>query len=184
MHGNELDHKILTLFSRESSKHQAFDLLYEHYARRLYAHIRRYVNHHHDADDILQNVMVKVWRGLHNFRGDAQLATWLYRIASNESISFINSRKKQAMQSLNEHEEATENQLAAAYNLDGEKLMAQLMEAIAQLPEKQRQVFEMRYFMELSYQQIADLLQTSVGALKASYHHAAKKIQEYFANHD
>ncbi len=132
---------------------------------------------HDDANDVMQNVFIKVWNGLSNFREDARLYTWLYRIATNESLSFIEQRKKKASLSLSDYEEGLSNTIKADKHFDAAKLEWKLQLAIQQLPEKQRLVFNMRYFDEMPYSEISQILDTSEGALKASYHHAAKKLK-------
>jgi RNA polymerase sigma-70 factor (ECF subfamily) len=144
---------------------------------RLYWHIRKFVFDHDDANDILQNTLIKAYRGLDGFKGDAKLYTWLYRIASNESITFVNKAKRRPGGNL----EAAER-LEADTFFDGDLAQVMLQKALARLPAKQRLVFNMKYYQDLSYQEISDILETSVGALKASFHHAVKKIEVYFKN--
>lgn len=157
---------------------QAFDTLLRMYSQPVYWHIRKMVLNHDDANDLVQNVFLKAWNNLHNFRGDARLSTWLFKIAINESINFIN--KEKARQGLTEADDDSflMAKLEADPYFDGEELHRQLLEAVARLPEKQRMVFNMRYFDDMKYEQISEVLGTSVGALKANYHHAAKKVTE------
>lgn len=169
------DEEILELFKAEKSQEQAFRLLVEKYSQRLYHQIRSLVTTHEDTDDVLQNVLVKVWRHLGNFREDAQLSTWLYRIAYNESITFLKQRRKHFSESL---EDRHDQPISGTFT-DGDDIQKQLQAAIEQLPEKQRLVFHMRYYDEMPYEEMSQVLGTSVGALKASYHHAAKKIEAY-----
>ncbi len=154
----------------------AFNVVLQTYSQPVYWQIRKMVVSHDDANDIVQNVFIKAWNNLHNFRGDAKLSTWLFKIAVNESINFINKEK----QRLQLGEEADDSFLLESVEadpyFDGDKLHLELQEAIAKLPEKQKLVFNMRYFDDMKYEEISDILGTSVGALKASYHHAVKKI--------
>ena len=143
----------------------------------LYWQIRKMVYSHDDANDLLQNVFLKAWNNIHNFRGDAKLSTWLFKIAVNESINFINREKnRQNISSDSEETTFLLDNLEADEYFDGDELHKELLEAVAKLPEKQRLVFNMKYFDEMKYEEISDILGTSVGALKASYHHAVKKI--------
>ena len=138
---------------------------------------------HEDANDVLQNVFIRVWKGLENFREDAQLYTWLYRIATNECLTFLEQQKRKAVLSLNEEEDGLSNKVKADQHFDANKLEWKLQLAIQQLPEKQRIVFTLRYYDEMPYEEMSKVLETSTGALKASYHHAAKKIEDYILNH-
>ena len=182
MSGEGVDHQIIELSKKVHTQDRAFQLMYKTYAQRLYWHIRRMVVGHEDTDDILQDVFVKAWKGLKNFRGDAQLYTWLYRIASNESMTFLSKNSKRQTFSL----ENTVNYQAgeAIDGPDGDLILQKLQKALQILPDKQRLVFNMRYYDEMPYQQISDILGTSVGALKASYHHAAIKIEKYLTEND
>jgi RNA polymerase sigma-70 factor (ECF subfamily) len=137
---------------------------------------------HDDANDVLQNVFIRVWNGLVNFREDAQLYTWLYRIATNESLTFLEGQKKRSAVSLSDVESGLSNKIKADQNFDANKLEWKLQLAIQQLPEKQKLVFNLRYYDEMPYEEMSRVLETSEGALKASYHHAAKKIEEYIKN--
>jgi RNA polymerase sigma factor (sigma-70 family) len=173
------DKTLLLEFRQAASKERAFTAILNKYQEKLYWHIRRMVVDHDDANDVLQNMFIKVWKGLENFREDAQLYTWLYRIATNESLSFLEQQKKRNTVSMSGMEEGLSNQIKADSNFDASKLEWKLQLAIQQLPEKQRLVFNLRYFDELPYQEMSRILDTSEGALKASYHHAAKKIEEF-----
>jgi RNA polymerase sigma factor (sigma-70 family) len=158
----------------------AFKTLVETYQERLYWHIRRFVFNHEDANDIIQNTFIKAWKGLDNFRAEAKIYTWLYRIATNESITFINNRKKRAIDDLEDEEGfSLADQLSADEYFDGSEAEIKLFKAIETLPEKQRAVFQLRYFEEMKYEDISEVLGTSVGGLKASYHHAVKKIEHF-----
>lgn len=173
------DHIILLEFRSPATKEKAFNSLLHKYQQRLYWHIRRMVNDHEDSDDILQEVFIKVWRSLDNFREDAQLYTWLYRIATNESITFLNKKKKTGSVSYDD----VSNHVAEAYaetpSQDGDQIQRKLQAAIDTLPDKQKLVFNMKYFQDMKYDEMSEILGTSVGALKASYHIAVKKIEEY-----
>lgn len=177
------DQTILARFKVASSREQAFTNLVKKYQEKLYWHIRRMVVVHDDADDVLQNVFIKAWKGLDSFREDSQLYTWLYRIATNESLTFLEQRKKRSLISLGDEENGLSNQLKADENFDANKLEWKLQLGIQKLPEKQRAVFNLRYYDEMPYEEMSKVLDTSVGALKASYHHAAKKIEDFILNH-
>ena len=161
---------------------RGFALLLDKYQERLYWHIRRMVQNHEDANDVLQNCLLKIFRNIQKFEGKSQLFTWMYRIATNESITFLKSRKKKATASLESEESNWVNRLKADEYFDGNAAQLHLQQALNTLPDKQRTVFLLRYFDELSYQDISEILKTSVGALKASYHHAVKKIEHYVRN--
>lgn len=137
---------------------------------------------HDDTNDVLQNMFIKVWKGLENFREDSQLYTWLYRIATNESLTFLSQQKKRSSVSLSDVETGLSNKLRSDSNFDANKLEWKLQLGIQNLPEKQRLVFNLRYYDEMPYEQMSKILDTSEGALKASYHHAAKKIEEFILN--
>ena len=169
------DEEILLQFKEPASKEKAFRNLLNTYQERLYYHVRRYVHNHEDANDILQNTCIKIWNAIDNFRGESGLYTWLYRIAGNEAITFLNKNKKRNEVDI---EQTTANYRSAADTIDGDEMTLKLEHAIAKLPDKQKQVFIMRYYDELPYEKIAEISETSVGALKASYHHAVKKIEE------
>ena len=181
------DEEILALFKQSDTKEKAFRMLLSAYQERLYYHVRRYVHNHEDANDILQNTCIKVWNAIDNFRADCALYSWLYRIAGNEAITFINKQKKR-----NEIDiEQSSAQYRSASDAIGADAMTQKLQRaidtlpdkqkqvfILKLPEKQRLVFNMKYFEEMKYEDMSEILGTSVGALKASYHHAVKKIEE------
>ncbi|MEO6832422.1 MAG: sigma-70 family RNA polymerase sigma factor [Chitinophagaceae bacterium] len=173
------DTALLAAFAVEATKEKAFTSLLKKYSERLYWHIRRMVVSHEDADDVLQNVSIKIWRGLGSFREDASLYTWLYRIATNESLSFIESRKKRATQHLDQGENFLSNKLVAEKGFDEKKIEWKLQQAIHALPTKQQLVFNLRYYDEMPYEQMSAVTATSVGALKASYHHAVKKVEAF-----
>lgn len=177
------DNELLQQFRIPSSREKAFTAIIKKYQERLYWHIRRLVVDHEDANDVVQNMFIKVWKALDNFREDSQLYTWLYRIATNESLTFIAQSKKRKAYSISDEENGLSNQLKAADNFDGNKAEWKLQLAMQQLPEKQRVVFNLRYYDEMPYQEMSRVLDTSEGALKASYHHAVKKIENFILNH-
>ncbi|MEI6948038.1 sigma-70 family RNA polymerase sigma factor [Paraflavisolibacter sp. H34] len=177
------DTELLIQFRNPETKEGAFTTIIKKYQEKLYWHIRRMVVDHDDANDVLQNVFIRVWNGLQNFREDAQLYTWLYRIATNESLTFLEGQKKRSAVSLSDVETGLSNKIKADKGFDANKLEWKLQLAIQQLPEKQRIVFNLRYYDEMPYEQMSRVLETSEGALKASYHHAAKKIEDYILNH-
>jgi RNA polymerase sigma factor (sigma-70 family) len=177
------DKELLIQFREAATKERAFTAIIKKYQEKLYWHIRRLVVDHDDANDVLQNLFIKVWKGLENFREDSQLYTWLYRIATNEGLSFIDQQKRRSTVSLSDVESGLSNKVKADTHFDANKLEWKLQVAIQQLPEKQRIVFNLRYFDELPYYEMSQILDTSEGALKASYHHAAKKIEEFIKNY-
>ncbi len=162
----------------------AYGEVIKRYSEPLYWQIRRMVNNHDDANDLLQNVFMKAWQSIDNFRGDAKLTTWLYKIAINESVTFLAKERKRLSLSLDDEESHLIHQVEADPDVDGDALALKLRQAIACLPEKQRLVFNMRYYDEMKYEDMSEILGTSVGALKASYHLAVKKIEQYFEQHD
>ena len=166
------------------SQRQAFERLVREYSEQLYWQVRRTVLSHEDANDILQNVFLKAWSHLDDFHHDAKISTWLYRIAVNESLDFLRRKKNQVVVSADDSGQSVSQTLMADRYFDGDQTEALLQEAISRLPEVQRLVFNLRYFDEMKYSDISALLQTSEGALKASYHIAAKKISEFFRSHD
>ena len=149
---------------------------------RLYWHIRKIVLNHEDTDDILQNTFIKVFKHIDTFKGDSKLYSWMYRIATNESLSFLNKKAKQMKTDLSDLQEQRVQNLKADVYFDGDEIQLKLQEAIISLPQKQQLVFNMRYFDDMKYEEISDILDTSVGALKASYHHARKKIESQLMN--
>ena len=177
----ELDNisiKVLSELKKADSK-AAFKLIVTEYSEKLYWHIRRIVLSHDDANDVLQNTFIKVWNGLEKFKGDAKIYTWLYRIATNESITFLtkNNKRIQRIEDSSYTEEPSTTQ--ESIKMDASTIEQKLEQAILTLPEKQRIVFNLKYFEELKYEEIAKITATSVGALKASYHLAVKKIEKY-----
>jgi len=177
------DSSFLVAFRNPATKEQAFTSLIKKYQERLYWHIRRMVVEHEDANDVLQNVFIRVWKSLDKFREESKLYTWLYRIATNECLNFLEQQKKKSSLPLGDVEEHLEQKVRADEHFDANKLEWKLQLAIQQLPEKQRLVFTLRYYDEMPYEQMSEVLETSEGALKASYHHAVKKIEDYILNH-
>lgn len=176
---NISDEEILNLLQNEVNMEQGFRYLVLKYQERLYGHIRRMVNEHDDANDVIQNTFVKVFKNIQKFERNSQLYTWLYRIATNETITFLNKKKRKATTSIDDGDLNMANRLSADSYFDGNLAQTKLKRAIELLPEKQKLVFNMRYFEEMSYQEISNILETSVGGLKASYHHAVKKIENF-----
>lgn len=175
------DEKLLSLFRNSATQKVAFEQMVRKYSRPLFAHIAKYVNSREDIEDILQIVWVKVWKGLDQFRGESQLSTWLFTISTREAYNFYRSRKPISVE-IGE----MENQYAGEksdFTLDSAAILSKLHQAMEQLPDKQRSVFVMRYFEEMSYEDMSQKTGTSVGALKASYHHAVKKIEEFINPH-
>ncbi|HEY9364953.1 MAG TPA: sigma-70 family RNA polymerase sigma factor [Chitinophagaceae bacterium] len=177
------DAELLVQFRNPETKEQAYTSIIKKYQEKLYWHIRRMVVEHEDANDVLQNVFIKVWKGLLNFREDAQLYTWLYRVATNECLTFLEQQKKRRSVSLSDVETELSNKIKADKHFDANKLEWKLQLAIQQLPEKQRIVFSLRYYDEMPYEEMSKVLETSEGALKASYHHAVKKVEDFIVNH-
>lgn len=175
------DRQLLEQFKNAATKEAAFTAIIKKYQEKLYWHIRRMVINHEDADDVLQNCFIKAWNGLEKFREESQLYTWLYRIATNETLSFLEQKKRKASISLEENQSLTKN-IQTEANFNPQKLEWQLQLAIQELPEKQRLVFNLRYYDEMPYEKMSQILETSVGSLKASYHHAVKKIESFIIN--
>ena len=169
------DREILNLLSKDESRNEGFLMLVNKYQQKLYHHIRRLVISHDDADDVLQNTFIKAWTGIGGFRGDSQLFTWLYRIATNEALSFLKRSKKDRYLPLERISETAPAGMMTGPS--GEEISLQLMHAVKKLPPKQQAVFNMKYYDDLKYEEISGIMKTSVGALKASYHHAIKKIE-------
>ena len=157
----------------------AFERLLADFKRPLYSHIRNIVLNHDDADDVLQNTFVKVYQNLKNFKGDSKLFSWVYRIATNESITCINARAKRNGQTSEAFQQKQVENMRADEYFDGDAVQLKLQQAIIELPEKQQLVVKMEYFQEMKYEEISEILGTSVGGLKASYFHAVKKIEDF-----
>jgi RNA polymerase sigma factor (sigma-70 family) len=176
------DKELIDLFLNPETKHYGFNLLVNKYKEKLYWHIRKIVINHDDADDLVQDTFVKIWHGLEKFRGESSLYTWFYRIATNECITFLKKKRTYFILPMVDVEKELERSLATDPWFDGDELQKKLQKALLTLPEKQRLVFNLRYFEEMPYEEMSKVLNTSEGALKASYHHAVKKIEKYFEN--
>ncbi|HAA00732.1 MAG TPA: RNA polymerase subunit sigma [Flavobacteriales bacterium] len=176
------DKELLALFLQGDNANKAFSLIVQKHQRKLYAIIRRVLIDHDDTNDVLQNTFIKAWNGLSSFREEAQLSTWLYRIASNETLSFLRQSKRDRHLSIDQLYTDSNYSVGNAIGPSAEEIEKKLHHAIQQLPEKQRLVFTMKYYEDLTYEQMSDILGTSVGALKASFHIAAKKIEEEITN--
>lgn len=177
--------KLISDLQDEKTAKSAFDTLMRTYGEQVYWQIRKMVVNHDDANDLLQNTFIKVWNNISHFRGDAKLSTWLYKIAINESINFLNrERTRNQIAGDGDDESFLLQNIEADPYFDGDRLKITLQKAVAALPEKQRLVFNMRYFDEMKYDKISEILGTSVGALKASYHHAVKKIEQALTSED
>lgn len=176
------DKELLSLFHEGDNKNYAFNLIVRKFQERLYWHIRKLVITHDDTDDVLQNTFMKAWLGLEKFRSDSGLYTWMYRIATNEALTFLNQKKKKySADQLDDVDNHLLGKLESDEYFNGDEIQLKLQKAILTLPEKQRVVFNMKYFDEMKYEEMAEILETSVGALKASYHHAVKKIENYLS---
>ncbi|NQY05037.1 MAG: RNA polymerase sigma factor [Flavobacteriaceae bacterium] len=175
--------EFIASLQNQKTRELAFRDLVKEYKERLYWHIRKIVIDHADTDDVLQNTFIKIFRNIENFKGDSKLYSWMYRIATNEAITFINKRAKTQQISSEEIKTTMVNNLKADDYFDGDEAQIKLQKAIASLPEKQQLVFNMKYFDDMKYQEISDILETSVGALKASYHIAVKKIETFILEH-
>lgn len=175
--------ELVTSLKHPTQKNNAFNVLVNEYKERLYWHIRKIVVDHHDSDDVLQNTFIKVYKNIEHFKEDAKLYSWMYRIATNEAITFINKRAKAAQLTSEEFHQTLINNLQADTYFDGDAAQLKLQQAIATLPQKQQLVFNMKYFEAMKYNDISEILETSVGALKASYHIAVKKIEEFIKTH-
>ncbi|MFA0964734.1 RNA polymerase sigma factor [Roseivirga sp. BDSF3-8] len=177
------DQEIVKRLKNGEGRDHAFRLLVEKYQERMYWHIRKMVIDHEDADDLVQDVFVKVWKGIDRFREDSNLYTWLYRIATNECLTFLNKKKRRFFLPIGRNEGELELKLESDALISGDEVSMRLQKALLKLPDKQRLVFNMRYFDEIAYEDMARITDTSVGALKASYHHAVKKIEEFIREH-
>ncbi|GLB52294.1 DNA-directed RNA polymerase sigma-70 factor [Neptunitalea chrysea] len=170
---------FIAALQNKETQNRAFQQLVSQYKERLYWHIRRIVLDHDDADDVLQNTFLKIYRNIDSFKGESALFSWMYRIATNESLSFLKQKARKANITDKEMQESKIQNLQADVYFEGSDIQLKLQAAIAKLPEKQRLVFNMKYFEELKYEEMSQILDTSVGALKSSYHHAVKKLEEY-----
>ena len=176
------DIELLEIFRKPETQHYGFNLIVEKYKERLYWHIRKIVINHDDADDVLQNTLIKTWNGLLSFREESSLFTWLYRIATNESITHLNKKRRRFLVPIIDVEKELSNSLETDPWFDSDEVQLKFQKALLRLPEKQRIVFNLRYFEEMPYEEMSKILQTSEGALKASFHHAMKKLELFLSN--
>lgn len=175
--------EIIALLQDPARQREAFEAIVKEYSEQLYWQIRRLVLSHDDANDILQNTFIKAWVNIDYFRGDAKMRTWLYRIALNESLTFLNKQRASSKLSIDETDAEMLNKLESDPYFDGDNIQKIFLKAIHALPEKQQIVFNLKYFKDMKYEDISEILGTSVGALKASYHHAVKKIEAFLEKH-
>jgi RNA polymerase sigma-70 factor (ECF subfamily) len=176
--------ELISQFRDPAQRDRAFRLILAKYQEKLYWHIRRMVLVHEDADDVLQNTFIKIWKGLAGFRETSGLFTWMYRIATNEAITFLKARQRERSMIADDPDDAIKGRLKSDPYFDGDEVFEKLQLAIDDLPPKQKTVFRMKYFEEMTYEDMASILGTSVGALKASYFHAVRKIQAAFQSTD
>ena len=177
------DELILELFSNENTRDRAFEMLVKKYQKDVYQNVRRMVGLHDDANDVSQNVFIKIWRHLDNFRGESSLKTWILRICTNESLTFIEKKKKLLNLTDDSYTEWMLQTIPDDKYLSSDKIVQLIQQAILHLPEKQRIVFSLRYYDEMPYEEMSKVLNTSDGALKASYHFAVKKVEVFLLNH-
>ena len=177
------DQELISKFLQSDTRNFAFNQLVRKYQQKVYWHIRKMVIDHDDADDLTQEVFIKVWKNLASFRQDSQLYTWIYRIATNECLNFLSAKRRKFFLPINDVAAELNRKLDTSPTLDGDEIQKKLQKALLQLPDEQRLVFNMKYYDDLKYEEISEILGTSVGALKASYHHAVKKIEDYLTNH-
>ncbi len=182
MNSSYNEREVLALLQDESTQRKGFEMIVAQYGEQLYWQIRRMVLSHEDANDLLQNTFIKAWSNIDYFRGDAKLSTWLYRIALNECLTFLNKQRAAATVSLDAPEAAVLDKLESDAYFTGDKAQMLLQKALLSLPEKQRMVFNLKYYQEMKYEEMSEIFGTSVGALKASYHHAVKKIEKFLAD--
>lgn len=178
------DAELIERLHNPETRREAFGRVIKEYSEPLYWQIRRLVQNHDDANDLLQNTFMKAWTSIDSFRGTAKLSTWLYKIAINESLTFIEKEKKRNSSSFDDEDDYILSNIEADEYFDGDEIQKKFRQAVGLLPEKQRIVFNMRYYDEMKYEQMSEILGTSVGALKASYHLAVKKIESYFKEND
>lgn len=175
--------EVIALLQEPTKQREAFECIVKEYSEQLYWQIRRMVLSHDDANDILQNTFIKAWLNIDYFRGDAKMSTWLYRIALNETLTFLNKQRASNQLSIDDANEEMINKLETDAYFDGDATQKVFLRALQDLPEKQRIVFNLKYFKEMKYEEISEILGTSIGALKASYHHAVKKIESFLNKH-
>lgn len=175
--------ETIALLQDPARQHEAFERIVKEYSEQLYWQIRRLVLSHDDANDILQNTFLKAWANIEYFRGDAKMSTWLYRIALNETLTFLNKQRAANPLSIDDTNNETLNRLESDTYFDGDETQKIFLKAVKELPEKQQIVFNLKYFKEMKYEDMSEILGTSIGALKASYHHAVKKIESFLEKH-
>jgi RNA polymerase sigma-70 factor (ECF subfamily) len=175
------DKELLSKIRNPETRNYGFNLLVREYQKRVYWHVRKMVIDHDDADDLTQEVFIKIHRHIDNFREDAQIFTWIYRIATNECLSFLQRKKRRFFLPIGDVEGELTGKLQTSAGFSGDEIQMKLQKALLKLPDKQRLVFNMKYFEDMPYEQISEITDTSVGALKASYHHAVKKIEEFLS---
>lgn len=175
------DEELLNKIRNPDTRNYGFNLLIREYQKRVYWHVRKMVIDHDDADDLTQEVFIKIHRYIDNFREDSSLFTWIYRIATNECLSFLQKKKRRFMLPIGDVEGELSSKLESTPGLSADEIQLKLQKALLKLPDKQRMVFNMKYFEDMPYEQISDITGTSVGALKASYHHAVKKIEDFLS---
>lgn len=176
------DKELLAKVRNPDTTNYGFNLLVRAYQQRVYWHVRKMVIDHDDADDLTQEIFIKVYKSIHTFREDSQLYTWIYRIATNECLSFLQRKKRRFFLPIGDVAGELSSKLDSSSHLSGDEIHIKLQKALLKLPDKQRLVFNMKYFDDMSYEEISEITNTSVGALKASFHHAVKKIEEFLSN--
>ena len=174
-----MEELIIEKIRNEETRNYGFNLLVREYQERVYWHVRKMVISHDDADDLVQEIFVKVWKNLNSFREDAKLYTWIYRIATNECLTFLKKKKRKYLIPIHDVSQELSEKLDEDVQISGDEVQLKLQKALLKLPDKQRVVFNMKYFEEMKFTEIAEITGTSVGALKANYHHAVKKIEEF-----
>jgi len=175
------DKELLIKIRNPETRNYGFNMLVRTYEQRVYWHIRKMVIDHDDADDLTQEIFIKVHRSIDNFRGDSQLFTWIYRIATNECLSHLSKKKKRFFLPIEDVGQQLVSKLDSSPHVSGDDIQKKLQKALLTLPDKQRLVFNLKYFEEMPYEEMAEVTNTSVGALKASFHHAVKKIEEFLS---
>lgn len=178
------EHEVLQLLQSERTQRKAFEMIVAQYSEQLYWQIRRLVLSHEDANDLLQNTFIKAWTHISLFRAESKLSTWLYRIALNECLTFLNKQRAVSIVALDDPEASTLQKLETDPYFSGDHIQLTLQKALMTLPEKQRMVFNLKYYQNMKYEDMSEVFGTSVGALKASYHHAVKKIEKYLEENE
>lgn len=176
------DQELLVKIRNPETRNYGFNMLVRTYQQRVYWHVRKMVIDHDDANDLTQEIFIKIHRYIDTFREDSQLFTWIYKIATNECLSFLSKKKRRFFLPIGDVAKELSNKLDSGSHISGDEIQLKLQKALLKLPDKQRLVFNMKYFEDLSYEDMAHITTTSVGALKASYHHAVKKIEEFLGN--